>query len=96
MSGREQIMREINFTSNGGGRSRSNSTRSDSNGDTDGLMPRSMRYIFEAIAALPEGVKMRVRASCYEIYNEFVYDLLDQRGRRPLQVSLCRVHCRDP
>lgn len=49
-------------------------------------MPRSMRYLFQQISALPSTVTMRIRASFYEIYNEVVYDLLTQRNRRPLQV----------
>lgn len=55
--------------------------------ETEGLIPRSMRYLFERISALPYGVTMRIRASFYEIYNEVVYDLLTQDDRRPLQVG---------
>lgn len=58
---------------------------------TEGLVPRSMRYLFQQISALPSEVTMRIRASFYEIYNEVVYDLLTQRDRRPLQVRM-HVH----
>lgn len=57
---------------------------------SDGLIPRSMRHIFHLLSNLPADVRMHVRASYYEIYNELVYDLLAQRERRPLQVSLWR------
>lgn len=86
MSGREQIGREGSLA-NGSGRFRVNSSRSAYGGSTDGLIPRSMRYIFEKIGALPESVRMRIRASYYEVYNEFVYDLLAQGERHPLQVT---------
>lgn len=85
MSGREQIGREGSLA-NGSGRSRASSSRSTYGGNTDGLIPRSMRYIFAKIAVLPESVRMRIRASYYEVYNEFVYDLLAQGERHPLQV----------
>ncbi|CAN0073098.1 unnamed protein product [Ectocarpus sp. 8 AP-2014] len=53
---------------------------------TEGLVPRSMRFLFQQVSALPPAVTMRIRASFYEIYNEVVYDLLTQGDRRPLQV----------
>lgn len=56
------------------------------NDETEGLVPRSMRYLFQQISALPPAVTMKMRASFYEIYNELVYDLLAQGDRRPLQV----------
>lgn len=83
MSGREQIFRG---DAGAGGRLRNSGGGGGSGDTTDGLIPRSMRYLFQRIAALPLGVTMRVRASFYEIYNEFVYDLLAQGDRRPLQV----------
>ncbi|CAB1097144.1 unnamed protein product [Ectocarpus sp. CCAP 1310/34] len=53
---------------------------------TEGLVPRSMRFLFQQVSALPPAVTMRIRASFYEIYNEVVYDLLTKGDRRPLQV----------
>ncbi|CAN0120081.1 unnamed protein product [Ectocarpus sp. 12 AP-2014] len=53
---------------------------------TEGLVPRSMRFLFQQVSGLPPAVTMRIRASFYEIYNEVVYDLLTQGDRRPLQV----------
>lgn len=55
---------------------------------TEGLVPRSMRFLFQQVSALPPAVTMRIRASFYEIYNEVVYDLLTQGDRRPLQVGV--------
>ncbi|CAN0536524.1 unnamed protein product, partial [Ectocarpus sp. 12 AP-2014] len=43
---------------------------------SEGLIPRSMRFLFQQVSALPPAVTMRIRASFYEIYNEVVYDLL--------------------
>lgn len=89
MSGREQIAGEGGLANGRSGRSTACSSRESSHGgNTDGLIPRSMRYIFKKIAALPDGVKMRIRASYYEIYNEFVYDLLAQGERHPLPVNI--------
>ena len=51
----------------------------------DGLIPRSVRYAFERIAASQEGTTYSVRASFAEIYNEQVYDLLNLQSG-PLQV----------
>ena len=51
----------------------------------DGLIPRSVRYAFERIAATQEGTTYSVRASFAEIYNEQVYDLLNLQSG-PLQV----------
>lgn len=91
MSGREQVPR--------GGvagvqrPSRDVGARSDAAGrgsETDGLVPRSMRYIFQRMASLPLDVTMRVRGSFYEIYNEFVYDLLSQSQRHPLPVNVVK------
>lgn len=89
MSGREQVL--------GPGRGPGGRLRPGNRGKlppggvgdgTEGLVPRSMRFLFQQISALPSTVTMRIRASFYEIYNEVVYDLLTQRARRPLQVSL--------
>lgn len=91
MSGREQVPR--------GGvtgvqrPSRDVGARSDAaerGSETDGLVPRSMRYVFQRMASLPSNVKMRVRGSFYEIYNEFVYDLLSQSQRHPLPVKVVK------
>lgn len=84
MSGNEQVLR-------GGGGANGHSrleARGMSNGSTgtDGLIPRSMQYLFQKMANLAAGATMRIRASFYEIYNEVVYDLLAQMDRRPLQV----------
>ena len=45
---------------------------------TDGLIVRSIAYLFEAVRAY--ATKFQVRASCLEIYNETVIDLLDKKG----------------
>ena len=45
---------------------------------TDGLIVRSIAYLFEAVRA--DASKFQVRASCLEIYNETVIDLLDKKG----------------
>ncbi|CAN0053017.1 unnamed protein product, partial [Laminaria digitata] len=88
MSGHEQV---IQGGAGPNGRPRGRTRGGTSGGgrgdhETEGLIPRSMRYLFERISALPYGVTMRIRASFYEIYNEVVYDLLTQDDRRPLQV----------
>lgn len=82
MSGRDQVLRR--------GASAYNHFRREVSGvgsSTEGLISRSMRYLFQRIASLDSGVAITVRASYYEIYNELVYDLLAQQSRRPLQVS---------
>lgn len=92
MSGREQVLGPGGRGPGPGGRLRGAGNngrprrRPGANDGTEGLVPRSMRYLFQQISALPSSVTMRVRASFYEIYNELVYDLLTQRNRRPLQV----------
>lgn len=97
MSGREQVL--------GPGRGPSGRLRPANRGKpppagvsdgTEGLVPRSMRYLFQQISALPSAVTMRMRASFYEIYNEVVYDLLTQRNRRPLQVLAAHYCCSSP
>ncbi|CAM9974064.1 unnamed protein product, partial [Scytosiphon promiscuus] len=80
MSGLEQVLgpgRSSGAGRGGGG--------DGANDKTEGLVPRSMRFLFHQISALPPAVTMRMRASFYEIYNELVYDLLAQGDRRPLQ-----------
>merc|ERR1719421_2456353 len=54
---------------------------------SEGLIPRSMRYVFEEIAAAGDdgAVRYTVRASFCEIYNEQVYDLLNM-SQKTLQV----------
>ena len=42
---------------------------------TDGIIPRSVRYIFDQVAARKGQVKYTIRASYLEIYNETVRDL---------------------
>lgn len=94
MSGHEQILRSGSGSKGARHRGKAavrgkvpgNSNGGGEGGSTDGLIPRSMRFLFQRIAALRSGVTMRVRASFYEIYNEVVYDLLAQGERRPLQV----------
>ena len=88
MSGHEQVI-QGGTGPNGRprGRTRGPSGGARSGRETEGLIPRSMRYLFERISGLPYGVTMRIRASFYEIYNEVVYDLLTQDDRRPLQVG---------
>ncbi|CAM9279918.1 unnamed protein product, partial [Choristocarpus tenellus] len=76
MSGREQISRVQEIRT-----SRAKNTPDES----DGLIQRSMRYIFDRVSSLPEDVKLRIRASYCEIYNEVVFDLLNRQDR-PLQV----------
>lgn len=90
MSGREQVLgpgRGPGGRLRAAGRGRPSPGGSVSDG-TEGLVPRSMQYLFQQISTLPSEVTMRVRASFYEIYNEVVYDLLTQRDRRPLQVYI--------
>lgn len=94
MSGHEQIIQGGGAGPNGRPRGRTRGPPGGGGGsagrggsETEGLIPRSMRYLFERISALPYGVTMRIRASFYEIYNEVVYDLLTQDDRRPLQVG---------
>ena len=57
---------------------------------SDGLVPRSIRYLFDCISRARQGVgdgetTFSVRASFAEIYNEQVYDLLNLQSG-PLQV----------
>lgn len=95
MSGREKASLEEAYGVQG--RSRDVGVRSDAagrGGEMDGLVPRSMRYIFQRLTSLPSDITMRVRASFYEIYNEFVYDLLAQSQSHPLPVSVVNTHTR--
>eukprot|EP00472_Partenskyella_glossopodia_P010666 CAMPEP_0197528996 /NCGR_PEP_ID=MMETSP1318-20131121/27008_1 /TAXON_ID=552666 /ORGANISM="Partenskyella glossopodia, Strain RCC365" /LENGTH=730 /DNA_ID=CAMNT_0043084311 /DNA_START=121 /DNA_END=2310 /DNA_ORIENTATION=- len=49
--------------------------------ETDGLIPRSLSYMYAQIKALKsEGKEVSVSASYLEIYNEQVYDLLNNDG----------------
>lgn len=92
MSGHEQVIQGgPGPNSRPRGRTRGASGGSRGGHETEGLIPRSMRYLFERISALPYGVTMRIRASFYEIYNEVVYDLLTQDDRRPLQVGAAQL-----
>lgn len=97
MSGRDQIL--------GPGRGPGGRLRTGNRGKppavgggdgTEGLVPRSMRYLFQQISALPSTVTMKIRASFYEIYNEVVYDLLTQSKRQPLQVLFTLCYCPAP
>ncbi len=58
--------------------------------DNDGLIPRSVRYIFEAMKVMRERkVNIVVRASYCEIYNEQVFDLLNlQKGALPVRWAI--------
>lgn len=94
MSGREQVLgpgRGPGRRLRAGARGRLPPRGGVSDG-TEGLVPRSMRYLFQQISALSSEVTMRIRASFYEIYNEVVYDLLTQNDRRPLQVICACNH----
>jgi hypothetical protein len=52
---------------------------------TDGLIGRSLEYVFSNLNSL--NIKFTVRLSCYEIYHEHVYDLLvDEKEKQSLQV----------
>ncbi|CAN0148303.1 unnamed protein product [Discosporangium mesarthrocarpum] len=79
MSGREQQVSREQGTDLKGIKGRVSPDRS------DGLIQRSMRYIFQTISSLPATVQLRIRASYCEIYNEVVFDLLN-REKKPLQV----------
>ncbi|TPX35776.1 hypothetical protein SmJEL517_g01872 [Synchytrium microbalum] len=50
--------------------------------ETAGIIPRSLRYLYDQLSRLPadSGIKYTVRASYLEIYNEQVQDLLNRRG----------------
>ncbi|CAL6003105.1 Kinesin-like_protein [Hexamita inflata] len=49
------------------------------NGTQPGCMPSSFNYIFEYISQQPSTVSISVRASCIEIYNERITDLISQQ-----------------
>eukprot|EP00741_Cyanophora_paradoxa_P009082 tig00000145_g8795.t1 len=55
---------------------------------TEGLIPRSIQYMFDEIARAPPGVRYTVRASYLEIYNEQIFDLLNVgSGNLPIRYS---------
>jgi hypothetical protein len=60
-------------------------------GDGDGLLGRSLQYLFQRLDDL--ACTLNLRISCYEIYHENVYDLFsDDKERSPLVV---REHATD-
>jgi hypothetical protein len=54
--------------------------------ETEGLITRSLLYLFNAVHKASGGVKHVLKASYSEIYNEQAYDLLEPPGSAPLQV----------
>mmetsp|Transcript_3842 Transcript_3842/g.5967 ORF Transcript_3842/g.5967 Transcript_3842/m.5967 type:complete len:941 (-) Transcript_3842:210-3032(-) len=51
-----------------------------------GLIPRSISALFEALTARPDKADFQVAVSFFEIYKEYVVDLLSERRRRvPVQ-----------
>ena len=56
-------------------------------GSHDGLLPRSVRHLFERMTELRRDRAFRVRVTCVEVYREVVTDLLSQPTKRsPLNV----------
>src|SRR5690242_14430396 len=51
---------------------------------TDGIIPRSLQYLFDqtqAQEAAQPGLKYTIKASYLEIYNEQIFDLLNPDGK---------------
>lgn len=76
MSGLSELMA---VTGNNASPSKKRSVQSPEVSDAaaDGLIPRSLKHLFAAFEAAPKDVRFVVRASCCEIYNEQVFDLLN-------------------
>ena len=71
------------WTMFGGGASRLEHTLDDE-ADSDGLVPRLIRRVFQLIGEADERAEHhRVRCSFFEIYNERIYDLLDSSASTP-------------
>lgn len=75
MSGTDELLSEP-----AGGRSNTSSDASTSaagSDESDGVIPRALRYLYNSFRRAPTGTSFVVRASYCEIYNEHVYDLLN-------------------
>jgi kinesin family protein 12 len=75
MSGTDELLSEpaggkSGASANGSG----NAAGSD---ESDGVIPRALRYLYDSFRRAPNGTSFVVRASYCEIYNEHVYDLLN-------------------
>mmetsp|Transcript_33632 Transcript_33632/g.30545 ORF Transcript_33632/g.30545 Transcript_33632/m.30545 type:complete len:81 (-) Transcript_33632:181-423(-) len=51
------------------------------NEENPGLIPQSMKRIFEKIESANEDLKFEVKCSYIEIYNESLIDLLDDQNK---------------
>jgi hypothetical protein len=60
--------------------------------EDEGLLARCVAHLYSSIEARQQDCSCRVQASCCEIYNETVTDLLARNKSQQLQVSLLYWH----
>nr|CCA19067.1 kinesinlike protein putative [Albugo laibachii Nc14] len=90
-SGKTYSMSGLDELLDGVYRARTSSSSTEEMQDTDGILLRSIRYLYSLMQkasdeAEGEEVTFDLRASSLEIYNEHVYDLLNTSKRRRLSV----------
>ena len=61
----------------------------------DGLLPRCVQAAFDSISRRQAEAEFSVKATCVELYNESVTDLLGKDSTKQLQVGLpiCSLSC---